>query len=373
MRSYAKPFLAVPVLMALAAAQVHAQEVDPALYEETVSQAIEYLTTQGQADDGSYSSYAGPGLTALAVTGILENGRSPDDPAVAKSLEYLEEFVQDDGGIYGPGSRFPNYETCICVMCLAAANEDGRYDDTLAKAEEYLKGNQRGAEGDIGPDDVAYGGAGYGGEGRPDLSNTAYLIEALQAAGADADDEAMQRALVFVSRCQNLESEHNDTQFASANPDGGFYYTPAGGGDSEAGEVGQGGLRSYGSMTYSGLKSMVYAGVDEDDPRVQAAYAWIQNNYSVEGNPGVQPSDAGLYYYYNTFAKALEAMNVDTVTDTDGVEHDWRGDLVAHLASIQNDDGSWVNSNERWLEGDPNLATGFALLALARCQPPEEE
>ena len=36
----------------------------------------------------------------------------------------------------------------------------------------------------------------------------------------------MQRALVFVSRCQNLETEHNTTPFAAKNPDGGFYYTP---------------------------------------------------------------------------------------------------------------------------------------------------
>jgi squalene-hopene/tetraprenyl-beta-curcumene cyclase len=31
-------------------------------------------------------------------------------------------------------------------------------------------------------------------------------------------------------------------------------------------------------------------------------------------------------------------------------------------------DGSWVNENPRWMEGDPNLVTAYALLALAYCQ-----
>ena len=45
----------------------------------------------------------------------------------------------------------------------------------------------------------------------------------------------MQRALVFVSRCQNLETVHNKFKFAALNPDGGFYYTIAAGGSSQAG------------------------------------------------------------------------------------------------------------------------------------------
>ncbi len=32
-------------------------------------------------------------------------------------------------------------------------------------------------------------------------------------------------------------------------------------------------------------------------------------------------------------------------------------------------DGSWLNQNNRWLEGDPNLVTGYALLSLAYCRP----
>ena len=40
-------------------------------------------------------------------------------------------------------------------------------------------------------------------------------------------------------------------------------------------------------MTYAGLKSMIYAGVKHDDPRVKAAYEWIQKHYTLDENPGM--------------------------------------------------------------------------------------
>jgi squalene-hopene/tetraprenyl-beta-curcumene cyclase len=338
-------------------------------YEQVVADAVNFLTVKGQADDGSYSNFAGPGVTALVATAIMRHGRTPEDPLVARSLRYLEQFVQPDGGIYRPTTLYRNYETSLAILCLTEANRDGRYNDVLKGAEAFVKGVQwdEGEEKDAS--DPAYGGAGYGKHKRPDLSNTQFFIEALKAVGNDADSEAIQRALVFVSRCQNLETEHNTTPFSTKNPDGGFYYTPAAGGSSQAGETPEGGLRSYGSMTYAGLKSMIYAGVTSDDPRVEAAVKWIRRHYDLKSNPGM--GDAGLYYYYHTFAKALDAMSFDVFVDKLGVNHDWRRELRDELARRQQPDGSWINQNDRWLEGDPNLVTGYALLALSHCKPRE--
>ena len=78
---------------------------------------------------------------------------------------------------------------------------------------------------------------------------------------------------------------------------------------------------------------------------------------------------AGLYYYYHTFAKALNLLNRPTLTDASGQAHDWRADLTAALAKRQNRDGSWVNPADRFLEGDPNLVTAYGLLALAYARP----
>ena len=214
--------------------------------------------------------------------------------------------------------------------------------------------------------DEKFGGAGYGRTNdRPDLSNTSFFVDALKAAGEEANSDAMQRALVFVSRCQNLYGPSNTTVFAAKVNDGGFYYTPAAGGNSQAGNENNGGLRSYGSMTYAGLKSMIYAGLTPDDKRVKAAVEWLQKHYDLNSNPGL--GNQGLYYYYMTFAKALSALGEDQFIDDQA--HSTTGErAIDTLAARQRPDGSWVNENPRWMEGDANLATGYALLALSYCK-----
>lgn len=364
-------FLAIPLalfvtLTALAGPAV-AEDSPGGTYQQVVGRAVQYLTSQGQAPDGSFSGQASPAITAIVTAGLLRNGRTPDDPVVARSLRYLQGFQQADGGIYKPDSSHRNYETAVSLICFADANRDGRYNDLIRKAELYLKGIQWDESEGHQRDSVNYGGAGYGSKKRPDLSNTSFFLDALNAAGVESDDPAVQKALVFVSRCQNLETEANTTEFSTKNPDGGFYYTPAAGGTSMAGETPEGGLRSYGSMTYAGLKSMIFAGVGPDDPRVKAAFDWARKHYDLTANPGM--GDAGLYYYYHTFAKALSAMKVDTIQDDEGVDHDWRQELLAELAKRQTPSGAFVNSNDRWMEGDPNLVTGYALLTLSYLRP----
>ena len=349
-----------------AAAWAAADATNQETYRKTMDRAVQFLQTKGQSPDGSYAGYTGPGVTAIVTTGLLRNGRGPDDPLVARSLKHLETFVQEDGGIYQKGSLYRNYETCVAMLAFSEANRDGRYDDLLKKADRFVKGEQWDESESIDRTHTSYGGAGYGKHERPDLSNTSFLLDALRAVGNGPEDPAVQKALVFVSRCQNLETEHNTTQFSAKNPDGGFYYTPAAGGTSMAGETPNGGLRSYGSMTYAGLKSMIHAGVGPDDPRVKAAFEWIRKHYDVQSNPGM--GNAGLYYYYHTFAKALDAMGVDLVEDSDGMKHDWRQELLQELARRQQPDGSWINDNPRWLEGEPALVTGYVLLALSYCR-----
>jgi squalene-hopene/tetraprenyl-beta-curcumene cyclase len=342
-----------------------AAEVEHAQLASVVDRGVAYLSAS-QADDGSFSKQAGPGVTALVATAFLENGRTTSDPVVATALKFVESHVRPDGGIYSEGSKWRNYETSLAIRCFAAANKDGHYDELLKRAADYVKGIQW--DGGEGHDESSdhYGGAGYGSHNRPDLSNTTFLAEALEAVGTGPEDPAVQRMLVFVSCCQNLESEHNQTKFPALNPDGGFYYTIAAGGSSQAGALPNGGLRSYGSMTYAGLKSMIYAGVDKNDQRVKAAVEWAKKHYTLAENPGL--ADAGLYYYFHTFAKALDAMGEATIVDGNGVEHNWRQELIDELAKRQQANGSWVNKNERWLEADPNLVTGYALLALSHCR-----
>ncbi len=342
-----------------------AAESDARLYQQVVAKGIDFLTTKGEQADGSYGKDVGPGVAAICTSALLRHGRSPDDPAIAKSLKWIETFHHDDGGYYSPDSPVKNYECALVLVCLTEANADGRFTKQIKAADKFLKSIQWGGE----TSDVNYGGAGYGRHKRPDLSNTGFFLDALHAAGNGPDDPAVKRALTFVSRCQNLESPENTTQFAAKNPDGGFYYTPAADGGSEAGVTADGGLRSYGSMTYTGLKSMIYAGVKADDPRVKAAVEWAKKHYTVTANPGMPDGNAGHYYYLHTFAKAMSAMKIGDLKDANGKEHNWRHDLIAELAKQQKPDGSWVNVSPRWLEGNANLVTAYALLSISYAKP----
>lgn len=330
------------------------------LRKQTIEKGLKYLQENGQAEDGSFTARAGAGITALAVTAAIRNGKTLDDPMVAKGLKALEGFVKPDGGIYG-GGRLKNYETCVALVAFVEANTKGQYSETIANARKFLTDLQ-GGNLEKGKEDPWYGGVGYAGKGRPDLSNTAYFIEALRASGAEANDPAVQKALVFVLRCQNQTANQNAQKLVE---DGGFFYELPQAESSD--EESKDGSASYGSMTYSGLKSMVYAGLTENDPRVKATVAWIRQKYSVTENPG--KGQAGLYYYYQTFGAAFNAAKLSNFKDGDGEARNWKHDLVKALAERQKPNGSWENSNKLWFENDPNLATSFALITLSYCQP----
>ena len=368
---------ALPVILLAMSLSVAAQDKNPeptaaefeAMVEQSVLRGVNFLRNRGQGDDGSFSPESGVAVTALCVRAMLEHQpQSVDAPHIKKALKYIESKVQGDGGIYTDGSLYRNYETAAAVGALIKANKDGNYESTLKRAEAFLKEIQWDEGEDIESADTAYGGSGYGKHKRPDLSNTAFTVDALKELGNGADDESIQKALKFILRTQNLSGQGNDTKHAPKDGagDGGFYYTPAAGGSSQAGEDDGGGLRSYGSMTYAGLKSMIYAGLTPEDPRVIAAMDFISKNYSLTENPGM--GKAGLYYYYHTFAKALDAANVEVLDDKDGNPHSWRQELGLHLLKIQQADGAWVNGdNDRWMEGDRQLVTAYALMALKYC------
>jgi squalene-hopene/tetraprenyl-beta-curcumene cyclase len=341
------------------------------------SKAVDFLRPR-QGSDGSWSGEREPGITALVVTAILRSGRiTPDDRAVLKGLTFLEKYIGPKGGL----SEAPHsvYTTSVALMAFHEANRGGRYDRIIKGSQAFLKATQTDEGEGKGRDDAAYGGLGYGGgNSRPDLSNTAFFIEALRDSGLPPDDPALQKALIFVSRCQNLKSEFNDRPMAGKVNDGGFVYNPAAGGEAEGrggarGKAAKGGAdpsagapRSYAGMTYAGLKSMIYAGLTQDDPRVKAAIDYIKKNYTLDENPG--QGQRGLYYYYQTFAKAMALLGKPTLVDAQGKEHNWRAELIAALARRQTANGSWVNRDDRFMEGDPHIVTSFALLALANAR-----
>jgi squalene-hopene/tetraprenyl-beta-curcumene cyclase len=347
----------------------------PSEWDRVTDKAITYLKST-QAPDGSWSEAHSPGITGVVLTGMLRTGKlSPKDPVAEKALRYIEGLINPKAGhIAGrdPKVQLQNYVTCVNVLALASANRDS-YKAVVADAAEFLKKLQWDEGEGKGKADDFYGGAGYDSKSRPDLSNTQFFLDALVAAGVPKNDPAFRKAEIFVSRCQNKPGEYNDRPWAAKCDDGSFIYSAAAGGQTKASDApdARGVLAGYGSMTYAGIKSLIYCGVSKQDPRVQKAYEWVRKNYTVDRNPGMpgERGQWGLYYYYHTMAKCLDVLGVDEVVDADGVRHDWRSDITAALAKRQRPDGSWANPNDHWMEGDPHVVTGYALMALSYCKP----
>lgn len=339
---------------------------DPKEVRAVVEKALAFLKTR-QGADGSFSPrLGGPGVSAIVAAGLIRNGFG-DDPVVQRTLKYLEGSVKPDGGIYE--QRLQNYTTCVALLAFKEANTRGQYDTVIANAAKFLRTLQF-DDGSTDPKDWKFGGVGYDGKSRPDMSNTQFFIDAMKSAGVANSDPALQRALTFINRCQNLPGETNDQPFAQKATEadkGGFVYTPTLGDERNPRRTPQGGLRSEGAMSYAGLKSFLHAGVTKDDPRVKAAVNWIRRHYTLDENPG--QGKAGLFYFYNTFAKAMNALGEDTFVDGQGKKHNWRIDLFNALKAQQKPDGSWTNSDRAFMENNPDLATAFAVMALSYCTP----
>src|SRR5690349_12579412 len=176
--------------------------------------------------------------------------------------------------------------------------------------------------------DLRWGGMGYGASdeaednGNADLSNTAFALESLRAAGVPESDPAFQRALAFARRTQNRKENETAGEPAEAKDadgrtvvraaDGGSAYRPF---ESKAGAFarpdGKVEPRSYGSMTYALLKCYAFAGLKATDPEVADAVKWIRAHYTFDENPGFADpklAQQGLYYYFATASRALDLL-----------------------------------------------------------------
>ncbi len=343
---------------------------------DVLTRGLDYLAKQQNADGSFGADLTHPALTALPLIALQREPtgrftRSPQPEVMLKGYTYLRGFVQPDGGIYNPQNGLANYNTSVALLALFGA-EEPKDESLIRAARAYVVGQQASGLAQPGTD----GGIGYGTvgaspkRGHPDLDNTLVALEALKitkgtiADKPDAKDLNWQAAIDFVTRCQNLPGA-NKMDWPSGDPanKGGFVYYP---GFSNAGKVelpdGKTALRSYGSMSYAGLLSFIYADLKKDDPRVAAALDWLKKNYTLEENPGLEMQ--GYYYYLHLMAKGLAAAGVQTL-EINGKTIDWRRDLALRLMKLQKPDGSWANPEPRWKEANPVLVSSYCTMTLS--------
>ncbi|MDX2111173.1 MAG: hypothetical protein SFY80_13135 [Verrucomicrobiota bacterium] len=334
-----------------------------------LSRGHDFLLSQ-QGGNGSWKQ--DPAITGLVVYAFvldpLYNPNIKSEMALARAITYLEDFVKPDGGIYR--KDYAHYTTAVCLLAFSETKQ-AKYRDIIKNARQYLIVSQVDESENYKPDHPYYGGIGYGGDERPDLSNTHLAMEAIRAADryearftgavpeATGDTTIKQaapelhweKALIFLNRCQNVKAV-NTMDYAT--DDGGFIY--------ETGTYKAERSHSYGSMTYAGVKSLIYANVKKDDIRVQKAAAWIRDHYTWKENPGF--GTTSLFYYFMTGAKSLSVLGDDFVVTPDGIAHNWREEIIRQILSLQGEDGSWLNSNGQYWENIKDLSTAYNLIAL---------
>lgn len=361
----------IPGTAAVAGPRADAEAALPAetaaAVQRSIDRGLAYLHS-AQENDGGWGSDYGPAVAAIAAQAFVQDkGHGASSPVVRRALTFIQKFEQTDGGIYERRKNLANYQTSVVLMFLSSLN-DAALQPRIAKTQAFLTALQYDENESVDRTDPWFGGAGYNSKKRPDLSNTQMMLEALHQSGLSPSDPVYQRALVFVSRCQ-MNAATNDQSFAKGATDGGFIYSSNSGGESKASasifERG-GNLRTYGSMTYAGFKSLLYCNVSRDDERIKAARDWIARNYDLDRNPGMPGKHAaeGLYYYYHVFARACYIWGDAVVIDARGTPHNWRIDLAKKIISLQRPDGSWINERDRWLEGDPKYVTALTVQTL---------
>ena len=340
--------------------------------------AVRWLLTK-QNTAGHWSDPTYPALTALPLWAII-NHRSEQTNQIDNAFTFMLSCAHDNGAIYKnpederKGGGLSTYNTALCIIPLHLSGRK-EFLPYVLKGRSFLAKSQHLGE------DVYRGGMGYDpSTGRPytDLSNSYMAFEAMRLTQAAEDlrtdgtasaDLDWKEAAEYIARVQN-RPESNPQSWTSNNPEdkGGFAYHPeksmAGTYTNTAGEIK---FRSYGSMTYAGLLSFIYADVDKNDPRVMAAFDWAVNHWTLEENPGM--GNQGLFYFYNVLSKGLHTFGNDVLHPKDKPAIQWRETFVTKLVNLQkidssNGTGYWVNEENRWWETDPVLVTSYALIAL---------
>ena len=114
----------------------------------------------------------------MAALAYMESHRAyglDDGPWVRNILDWLVSLQKPDGSIFEKGNA--NYVTSLALSALVAIN-DARYAPAIEKARDFVVRLQAREDTGYRPSDKFYGGIGYGGDLRPDLSNAQFAIEA---------------------------------------------------------------------------------------------------------------------------------------------------------------------------------------------------
>ena len=367
MKTIGKLILAIAVLLPLMIGGLSVRAASDADIDAAIEDGLAWLASQ-QAPDGSWGQ---PGWSAEAATGLavlkfedraIELGLDPFDPdyeysaQVEAGLNYLFSGTQEAGGlVWVRGSSWTdNCNTGIGMMALGASRSPDRIVPPLGSPvdgwtyEQVLQGMldwMEDAQNDGTPGcECDEGGWTYVANGAcsSDQSNTGYstlgigyAIAPVYGFGLTVDPNVLAKLDIFIDNVQSA--------------DGGSDYNPCS-------------LWNQSNMLRTGnlLYEMALVGRPLEDPTVQAAIGFIENNW-----PGWMGDSQATF----TMMKGLVAYQIETLT-VGGTEIDWFDEVSTNIVSTQNPDGSWPESWGRHLDEAWNLLTLEKVVAPVN-QPPD--
>lgn len=329
--------LALATILALAScASTPPRPADP---PQALTKGIAWLVER-QAPEGAwksttYSAYGeGPVLTAAALWALTAcpEGSVPRE-TIDRGEAYLRRCLTPDGKLE---SISPTYGTSLAILALARLR--GHEDSDVQRMARWLASVQLAEPMGWERADRAFGGWDRQGDwarkpnlAQVDLSILSFAVEALAAAQVSEEDPVWDRALTFISRCQQ--------------PDGGYLATPIPE-HAWVNKAGEG--RSYGTATCDGVRALFACGSP-----AEASGAWLDAHPSTDAPVGLNAEwTEGLRFYHAyvwAASRRLRGLPVD----------------VSWLAALQAADGSWTNAQPLMKEDDPLIATLLAVAALA--------
>ncbi len=171
-----------------------------------------YLNHIPFADHGALLDPPTADVTARCVSFLAQIGMDPNDPVLARAIDWLRRDQQPDGSWFGRWGTNYIYGTwsVLCALNAAGLPHD---DPSIGHAVEFLLQTQR-EDGGWGEDNESYanGSPGHYEEGTP--SQTAWALLGLMAAG-QARHPAVARGVAFLAACQKADGEWDEEPYTA--------------------------------------------------------------------------------------------------------------------------------------------------------------
>ncbi len=361
------------------------------MLEITMQKSIAWLWAQ-QDEDGAWHSQThavlkdGKALTPYILYHLLQIPEDkfirPQD-GVQRGVEFIQREIRasiSKGEDSLPMLNYPNYSAAYALKVLCFLQQDTALQNILVGhllREQFIE--HRG----IAPDNLAYGGWGYGEPGLPfgehghvDVSHTRRIVEALkmkaEAKAKETPTVSRSHALALsrhflqgVQRTQEDPRLYEGCLSRKALPyDGGFISSTVTLATNKCEPVlieGAGyHYPSYATATCDGFLAMHALGMT-DTKAYADAKQWLEKNQDMSTIEGLSKEDPEQWHevmHYYHWAVRAEAMTAAGITGP------WSKELQRMLIKEQQPDGYYINPiggvNK---EDDPLMATIFAVQA----------